>query len=120
MDMKTYVSEALKTESGIRDDRDSRLLHGAMGCVTEAGELIDALKKHIYYGRDLDEVNLKEEMGDMLWYMAILCDVLGTSFDELTDMNIAKLRKRYPEKFTSDKAINRDLGTERDELEKYA
>jgi len=123
MNMKEYVPAACRTESKELlinkqlTSRDFRILHGSMGIVTEAGELMDALKKHIYYGKELDLVNIKEEMGDIMWYMAILCDELGTSFDELTTINIDKLKARYPEKFTSEKALNRDLSKEREILE---
>ena len=48
-----------------------------------------------------------------MWYQAIACDVLGTTFEIEQERNIAKLSARYPDKFTEDKAINRDLETER-------
>jgi NTP pyrophosphatase (non-canonical NTP hydrolase) len=125
--MDKYIEDALKTESNVgfvtmADDRDvnSRLIHGVMGCVTESGELADALKRHIFYKKELDLVNLKEEIGDIMWYLAILCDELGTTFEELADINIKKLSARYPDKFTSDKALNRDLEKEREVLETNA
>ena len=93
------------------------MLHAAMGTVTEAGELMDALKKHYFYGAPLGEVNLVEELGDLTWYIAIMLHALDVSFEELFDRNIAKLRDRYPEKFTTDKALHRDLEVERDALE---
>jgi len=121
--MDKYVENALKTESLVGTIQvgnrmiDSRIMHGISGCVTEAGELEDAMKRHIFYGKDLDLVNLKEEVGDIMWYLAILTDALGTSFEELADTNIKKLSTRYPEKFTSEKALNRDLHKEREVLE---
>lgn len=120
-----YIQDAKRTESedfsGIAERLASRanqrLLHGAMGLCTESGEFLDQLKKHIYYGRDLDATNLEEEVGDMFWYMAIICDQLGVSFEDLMTQNIAKLKARYGEKFTEDRAINRDLQLERQVLE---
>ena len=76
------------------------------------------MKKHIFYGKPLDEVNLKEEVGDLLWYIAIICDELNTSFDEIMSTNIEKLRARYGGKFSEVKALNGNLQTERAILEK--
>ena len=89
------------------NDDTLRLLHAAMGLGTEAGEFADDLKKHIFYGKELDPEHLKEELGDLLWYLGIAADVLGTSVQDLMRDNIAKLRKRYPEKFTEQDALDR-------------
>ncbi|MCB0357936.1 MAG: nucleoside triphosphate pyrophosphohydrolase family protein, partial [Bdellovibrionales bacterium] len=94
-----------------------RLLHGAIGLATEAGEFLDALKKHIYYGRELDRVNLAEELGDIFWYCAIIADELNVPFAKIMETNIEKLKARYGEKFTEEKAENRNLTVEREILE---
>ena len=104
----------------LMDDGTKRLLHAGIGLSTEAGEFLDALKKHIFYGKELDKVNLAEEMGDMFWYMAIVADELGFEFEEVMEKNISKLKARYGEKFTEEKAENRDLNTERDILNKQS
>lgn len=88
------------------------ILHGIVGICTESTELLEALFKP-----KLDKVNLKEELGDVLWYVAILCKVLDCSFEQLMEMNIAKLRKRFPERFTEENALNRNLDAERKVLE---
>ena len=93
------------------------LLHGAIGLATEAGELLDAIKRVLYYGGTLDRLDLVEELGDLEWYMAIVRDALGVDQDEVQRINIAKLRVRYPEKFTSQDALHRDLGQEREIVE---
>lgn len=125
MNPKEYVSNALKTESinftaiaqrlGVPEN--IRLLHAVIGLETEVGELQDALKKSIFYGKPLDKVNIAEEIGDAFWYMAILSDTLGVSFEEIMEKNIAKLKARYGDKFTESAALNRDLDTERKILE---
>jgi NTP pyrophosphatase (non-canonical NTP hydrolase) len=120
MDLNQYVKDALKTESPsteallerIQQNDIIRMLHAAIGLQTEVGEIQDALKKHIFYGKPLDKVNLIEEMGDLFWYLAILADTLGVSFEHIMQINIAKLKARYGENFTSDKALNRDLNKE--------
>ena len=94
-----------------------RVLHAAMGMSTEAGELLDAMKKHIFYGRDIDVVNLMEEHGDILWYAAILADAVGFTFEDSFEKNIAKLRARYPLQFDELRAVQRDLARERRVLE---
>ena len=78
--MKTseYIKSAIKTESNdfepiknrLQSEQTIRLLHAGMGLSTESAEILDSLKKHIFYGKPLDEVNLKEEMGDLFWYLA--------------------------------------------------
>ena len=120
-----YVENAIKTESvdfdKIKDrlsNKDTiRLLHAAMGASTETGEFVDMLKKHIFYGKDIDFVNAKEEIGDVLWYAAIAADVLKETMNNIMTVNIKKLKKRYPDKFTENDAINRDTDEERTILE---
>ena len=121
-----YVDGSLRTESPpdsfnmgnlALDMGKIRILHATMGLCTESGELTDQLKKHLFYGKELDRVNLIEEAGDLLWYLAILFDELGTSFEEVMSSNNAKLRSRYPERFTPKHAVRRDLQGERYILE---
>jgi len=88
-------------------------LHGVLGIASESSELIQCLVDSKF-----DPVNLKEELGDILWYIAILCNVVGCSIEDLMELNINKLKARYPDKFTSENAINRDLEAERNILEK--
>lgn len=126
MDSKDFVSNAIKTESRNFDEigsrmsevRNQRLLHAGIGLATESGEFLDALKKHVFYGKELDTVNLSEEMGDIFWYCALIADELKIDFSQVMDTNIAKLKARYGDKFSEEKAENRDLKTERTILEK--
>ncbi|MCB9063007.1 MAG: nucleoside triphosphate pyrophosphohydrolase family protein [Halobacteriovoraceae bacterium] len=121
MNSKEYINNAVRTESRdfeaigkrLSEESNIRLLHGAIGLATESGEFLDALKKHIYYGKELDRVNLAEELGDLFWYMAIIADELEVNFEPIMSTNIAKLKARYGEKFSEQAAENRDLKTER-------
>lgn len=115
----SFIKDAIRTESNnfYIEQVNSRLVHASMGFVTEAAEFQDALKKTLFYGKPLDVVNLKEEIGDMLWYMAIAMDALNTDFDEEQDRVIRKLKARYPSKFEESLAENRDLISERKILE---
>jgi NTP pyrophosphatase (non-canonical NTP hydrolase) len=97
-------------------DVNTRLFHGGVGVATESVEIIEALRD-VIIGMDVDVVNIGEENGDIGWYQAIIMDELGMDWDNVLDTVIAKLRKRFPEKFTNEAAINRDTDTERDLLE---
>jgi len=94
-----------------------RDLHGILGIMTEAGELASALSLEALEDIPLDTVNLKEELGDLQWYEAILMDNNDWTWDEIRERNIAKLRLRYPQKFDAELADNRDLNAEREALE---
>ena len=94
-----------------------RLLHAGMGMCTEAGEFQDQLKRFLYYGKPLDCVNLAEEVGDTMWYLALAANALKLDLVDIATKNIEKLRARYPDRFTEHDALNRDLSAERRILE---
>jgi NTP pyrophosphatase (non-canonical NTP hydrolase) len=106
-----------RPEKIILEVERARILHGAVGMATEAGELLDNVKRSLFYGKEIDKVNVMEECGDALWYIAIALDACGYTMTQAMQMNIAKLSTRYPERFTEDAALNRDLGLERSTLE---
>ena len=89
------------------------LLHAAIGIATEGGELLDAFKKNVFYGRTLDNINLQEELGDILWYVALAASELGVTFEQLMEQNTRKLEQRYGTSFSTIRAIKRDLQMER-------
>lgn len=122
---RNYISDALRTESPyepvigrvVLDPSLLRLLHASLGLSTEVGELVDVVKKAVFYGKPVDKVNLKEECGDLLWYVALVMAYLGeTDFTDTMRINIDKLRIRYPHLFTEDNAVSRDLPAERQVL----
>ena len=128
MNDQDYMKLALRTESTPdfvfaqtleSDEIDlSRAMHGSIGLCTEVGELQDAIKKHLIYGKKLDKVNIIEECGDVLWYLALVLDSVGSDLTDAKERNIRKLSVRFPEKFTQDQALVRDLDAERAELER--
>lgn len=89
-----------------------RSLHAVIGLAGEVGEVTDAVKKAVMYGKTLDVDDVKEEVGDILWYMALLLDSVGSSFEEVMQINHDKLEKRYPSGFTEAAAIARADKTE--------
>ena len=87
--------------------RNFELSNYALGLVCEAGEAGDIIKKVVYHGHDLDEQELKKELGDVLWYLSNICNVLGYSLEDIAKMNIEKLKKRYPNGFNTKDSVNR-------------
>jgi NTP pyrophosphatase (non-canonical NTP hydrolase) len=122
---KEYQELASRTEStdfeAIRNRMNSvraiRLQHAQLGIASEGGEIADQLKKSFFYGKTLDTVNLAEELGDLFWYMALAANELGIDFDRIMEINIAKLAKRYGDKFSEVRAVTRNLDIEREILE---
>lgn len=96
-----------------------RLNHAVLGLAGEVGELACAIEKWVHYGQSLDETNVKEELGDILWYVALACNALGIPMLGVMEANIAKLKNRYPEKYSDQQAEegNRDRGEERKAVE---
>ena len=88
----------------------NRLINGLMGLNGEAGEAIDILKKHLFQGHDLDREHLAKELGDVAWYLAVSADALGYSLEQILQMNIDKLRARYPDGFEAERSVNREDG----------
>jgi len=85
-----YQVEAVAT---LGPDRDARSL--ALGVGGEAGEVMEIIKKGFRPGRTIDTEHLKEELGDVLWYVAVLADTYDLDLEEIALNNIDKLRLRY-------------------------
>jgi NTP pyrophosphatase (non-canonical NTP hydrolase) len=115
------LSEAhndLQFVSDAWDFADLDLLHGIIGVATESGELAEIAVKYLEGNEEPDDVNVREEIGDVLWYLSRLVKWAGTSFLAEMQRNIAKLRKRHtPTGFNKERDINRDLAAERVVLE---
>src|SRR5262245_33591142 len=96
-----YITEAMKTKS---DKLHPELVppdvrHAIEGVCNEAGEMMKVLKKADFGGKIPDYVNLDEEFGDNLWFIALYCHSRGITLEDLMRKNIAKLRARHGEKF---------------------
>ena len=116
MSPNEYQQEALRTEShtatSARLITNYRLIQGLMGLNGEAGEAMDILKKHLFQGHGLNREHLAKELGDVAWYLAVSCDALGYSLEEVLEMNVKKLRARYPVAFDAEKSVNRAVEDE--------
>jgi len=80
-------------------------------------KFLDMLKKKIYYNKEMNTENMINLSMDMFNLMNYYCEAYNINISDILDKNIAKLKARYSEKFSSDRAINRDLETERTILE---
>ena len=107
--MKTFefIPFVESLENNDLDLSDTRTLHAILGIAGEAGELTDLVKKSIVYHQTLDRQKLKEELGDLFHYTAMLLSSQGWSFEDIFETNATKLRVRYPNGFTYKDAIAR-------------
>ena len=107
----TFVDEVTSNESKYFDAFDGRvfeltehipverLLTAALGICAEGGEFTEVVKKIIFQGKPVNDENIfhmKRELGDICWYLAQACMALDTTFDEVIEMNVEKLKTRYP------------------------
>ena len=79
-----------------------------MGLAGEAGECVDMLKKHLFQGHELDTYKMAHELGDVLWYIALAAYSMGYGLDEIMQMNLDKLSKRYPNGFSTERSLSRE------------
>lgn len=110
--MKFNEYQELAERTARRTDKDTdkeRYTNFAMGLSGEAGEVTDYLKKVVFHGHELDIDILKKELGDVMWYVATLASTAGLKLEDIAESNIAKLKSRYPEGFSSQSSINRVL-----------
>lgn len=98
------------------DEQSLNFLHAIWGIQSEVGEIAEELINSKAEKRALNALNMKEELGDIMWYMAIMLRQFGTFFQNVAESNINKLMSRYPDKFDASKALNRDLNKEKDAL----
>lgn len=87
-----------------------RLLDGALGLAGESGEVADLVKKALFQGHKLDRDHVVKELGDIAWYLALASDAMGYDLDTIFQMNIYKIKSRYPGGFEYTKSINRKEG----------
>ena len=92
----------------------TQLLTAALGLTAESGEFTEVVKKMIFQGKPVNDENifhLKRELGDVMWYVAQACMALDTDFNEIIEMNVDKLKARYPGgEFDVHKSENRKEG----------
>ena len=96
---KDYSAFDKRTYDLTKDIPVERLLTAALGLCAEGGEFTEVVKKMVFQGKPVYDENIfhmKRELGDICWYLAQACMALGTTFDEVIEMNVEKLKARYP------------------------
>ena len=106
MNLDTYQQQAGRTDPHPPGSRDA-MLNGALGLAGEVGEVVEAVKKHVFHGHALDRQALVAELGDVLWYVARLAAAFGISLGDVAVRNLDKLQRRYPNGFSSECSRNR-------------
>lgn len=106
MNGKAYTAEVLRTYAGA-DTPEEMLTLGSFGLAGESGEVIDVIKKWRFQGHALDRLDLLNELGDVLWYIALICSTFGYTLDDAMQANVEKLYRRYPDGFSSERSKER-------------
>ena len=94
--------------AGAGGEGDRRLMVAALGLSGEAGEFANLVKKMTAHGHPFDPASLKDELGDVLWYLAEAATAAGLDLNEIAQENVDKLLKRYPEGFSQENSVNRE------------
>ncbi|MHB1648243.1 MAG: nucleoside triphosphate pyrophosphohydrolase family protein [Cuniculiplasma sp.] len=92
---------------GMENCTYGKLMNWSMGLAGESGEVVDILKKILFHGHPIEKEKLLKELGDILWYLDAIASSLGSSLNEIAELNVEKLKKRYPDGFSEEKSINR-------------
>lgn len=112
--MMTCDMEYLTRQNLIAEDENhidfGGVFNACLGLSGEVGEFNDMIKKWIFHEKPLDIDHAKKEAGDICWYLAMLCESFGWSLDEIMQMNVDKLKSRYPEGFDVERANHREEG----------
>ena len=86
------------------------IINASLGLSGEVGELNDMIKKAVFHSHPIDRDHVCKEIGDVLWYVALMCEGFGFDMDEVMELNIAKLKARYPEGFDTERSMHRREG----------
>lgn len=106
MNLNEYQKEVLRTASANKGPA-MEMAVSSLGLTGEAGEFADLIKKHVGHGHVLDTAKAAKELGDVLWYVARLAEMIGYDLDTVAQMNVDKLRKRYPNGFSTEASLKR-------------
>lgn len=111
MEVSDYEVDVQRTTKSCEtqevDGQTLNILHWSLGLSGEVGELVDTVKKHVFYKQPFDMVNAKEELGDILFYVAAMASELGLSLEEVMEANKTKLELRYKDGYSDEAAKSR-------------
>jgi NTP pyrophosphatase (non-canonical NTP hydrolase) len=107
-DYQSHVSRTMNHEASNKE----ALSNYSMGLAGESGEVLEALKKHLYHGHELDYSDMEKELGDVLWYLTAIANELCIDLDEVANRNVRKLQARYPDGFDAELSQKRETDKE--------
>lgn len=106
-DYQVAARMTARSDTPNMSSQQQRMLNWALG-LGEVGELQNLIKKWVFHGHDQGRMDMIDELGDILWYVAVIADELNTSLEAVMEHNIVKLRGRYPDGFNPTASINRE------------
>lgn len=109
MKINEYQNLAMRTKNPALST-EYQLINGALGLAGESGEIADIIKKHLMQGHPLDIEHVVKELGDVCWYIAETATAIGYDMETIMQMNIDKLKKRYPDGFDYERSQHREKG----------
>ena len=107
MTINEYQAAALRTAQTDKLTASDLLLNSALGLCGESGEVADLLKKYHFQGHNLDLDHVAKELGDIAWYLAVGAYSIGYDLEKILQMNVDKLKARYPNGFSADRSLHR-------------
>ena len=107
MTINEYQTAALRTAQTDKLTANELLLNAALGLCGESGEVADLLKKYHFQGHNLDFDHVAKELGDVAWYLAVGAYAIGYNLETILQMNVDKLKARYPDGFSTDRSLHR-------------
>lgn len=102
------LNEYQKIAERTANPHENELLNYGLGISEEAGEVSGLIKKASFHGHIIDQSEIAKELGDTLWYLSNIARLAGLTLEEVATTNIEKLRKRYPNGFSTEASINRE------------
>ena len=107
MTINEYQTAALRTAQTDKLTARELLLNSVLGLCGESGEVADLLKKYHFQGHNLDLDHVAKEFGDIAWYLAVGAYSIGYDLEKILQMNVDKLKARYPDGFSVDRSLHR-------------
>lgn len=101
------LNEYQELASRTANDHMDALTNYGLGITGESGEVADIIKKHMFHGHGLDYNEMLKELGDVLWYVSNIARECGFSLETVAVNNVNKLKRRYPEGFSTERSVNR-------------
>lgn len=106
-DGKSTLRLLEKVENDFIYPEMGELINACLGLPGEVGEVCDMIKKWIFHGSEIDVLHVKKEIGDIMWYVALMCTAFHFDLDDVMETNIEKLKARYPDGFDTMRSNNR-------------